>query len=625
MASLFTGGKFQALNALGIVPGALLYTVAAGGAWPGDALATYTDQGGGSSNANPVECDTLGQADVWLGSSAYRMILKTAAGVTIWDTDNVSSFASLADFSASSGSSKVGYLQAGTGAVATTLQAFGRREINVMDYGAVGDGVTDDTAAFNLATQSTLTWVAGLQYDIIVPSGRGLKFKLNGAVYVRKGQTLRGNGHGAYIDATGNTTTNTFVMGRGLISGSGADDAGGAPVKVENLFILGGAATKGVLYTNAQGFAINSTFLSAVGIGIEFGSGAADGLVSNVEIDQALTGIHMTGCQNIAVSNFNIYLANYAIQLNSDCRDITFNNGVIEYPQYAGVYTAVSASNVKAISFSNVMFTMNVQYGTFLGYVYTSASAVEIQYTGCSFRNWPGYAISHTTGVTQTHTFSSCVFDGNKTTTAYAQSTTAKVLQTVTAGGDGTYIFYNCEYRNILGEIAQLNDGLTKLALIGGRIVNSDGSATSQKRFNVVSTSVLSVTVKDVVGFPYVFTSGSNRCANLPWWGASTVYKVKIKGNTQNGGDSYYSAAEESVFAVTWQNATVTKSIYADRVNIWQTSNRTNPGQLTSVVCLGTAPGGSASTTTFAATGSICISVPFTAQANFDFFAETAV
>lgn len=45
-------------------------------------------------------------------------------------------------------SDNVDFLQAGTGAVATDVQSKLRESVSVKDFGAVGDGVTDDTAAF---------------------------------------------------------------------------------------------------------------------------------------------------------------------------------------------------------------------------------------------------------------------------------------------------------------------------------------------------------------------------------------------------------------------------------------------------------------------------------------------
>ena len=59
---------------------------------------------------------------------------------------------------ASGGSALVGFLQAGTGAVARTQQSKDRDVISVKDFGAVGDGVTNDVAAFvALASNYTST------------------------------------------------------------------------------------------------------------------------------------------------------------------------------------------------------------------------------------------------------------------------------------------------------------------------------------------------------------------------------------------------------------------------------------------------------------------------------------
>lgn len=66
--------------------GGKVYFYAAGTTTPQD---TYTDQGGGTPNANPVVLDSYGRASIWLGSSAYKVVLKTSADVTIWTDDNV--------------------------------------------------------------------------------------------------------------------------------------------------------------------------------------------------------------------------------------------------------------------------------------------------------------------------------------------------------------------------------------------------------------------------------------------------------------------------------------------------------------------------------------------------------
>lgn len=70
---------------------------------------------------------------------------------------------------ANDGASLVGYLPAGTGAVATTVQeALRRLGVNVKDFGAAGNGVTSDTTAFTAAITALTAAGGGALY---VPAG----------------------------------------------------------------------------------------------------------------------------------------------------------------------------------------------------------------------------------------------------------------------------------------------------------------------------------------------------------------------------------------------------------------------------------------------------------------------
>ena len=145
-----------------------VYTYAAGTDTP---LATYTDAGGGTANANPVILDSAGRANIWMTSaSSYKFVVKTSADATVYTVDDISASLTQAVLSASSGSSLVGFLQVGTGAVARTVQAKERDIMSVTDFGAVGDGSTNDSAAFALATTAAYAYNAALFIPAVEPN-----------------------------------------------------------------------------------------------------------------------------------------------------------------------------------------------------------------------------------------------------------------------------------------------------------------------------------------------------------------------------------------------------------------------------------------------------------------------
>jgi hypothetical protein len=80
-----------------------------------------------------------------IGSSAVGGVSATTVQAAIAELDAEKT--SAATLAASGGAALVGFIQSGTGAVARTSQDKLRDAASVKDFGAVGDGVTDDTAA----------------------------------------------------------------------------------------------------------------------------------------------------------------------------------------------------------------------------------------------------------------------------------------------------------------------------------------------------------------------------------------------------------------------------------------------------------------------------------------------
>lgn len=191
MAILSPAPKLQFFGSDGApLVGGKLYSYAAGTT---TLLATYADQSGVVENPNPIILNSRGEAGVWLGPSDYKLVLKTSTDVEIWSVDDIagSDTGALTQLAAPNGSSLVGYIQGGTSSIATTVQTKLREQVSVKDFGAIGNGVADDSAAFAAA--------AAAAHRVYVPSGTYLVDASNSGPFLPSNTHFFGDGETSVI------------------------------------------------------------------------------------------------------------------------------------------------------------------------------------------------------------------------------------------------------------------------------------------------------------------------------------------------------------------------------------------------------------------------------------------
>lgn len=211
-----------------VLAGGKIYSYAAGTTTN---QVTYTTSAGNIANSNPIILDSSGRVpsgEIWLTDNlTYKFVLKDANDVLIGTYDNIDGindptniFATLAG---SSGSSLVGFIQDGTNAVAETVQTKLREYISVKDFGAKGDGTTDDTGAI----QNAINYVESIYFGALwFPIGT---YKISATLRIKKTQNWYGNagsipsGDSVYTTNSGtpNNVTGGVVIWQSAINNDG--------------------------------------------------------------------------------------------------------------------------------------------------------------------------------------------------------------------------------------------------------------------------------------------------------------------------------------------------------------------------------------------------------------------
>lgn len=230
-------------------------------------IAIYWDDAGTIPAAQPLR--TLNGYIVRSGTPArvytaledFSMTVKDKQGRVVFSVLDATSLSNLqSSLASSSGSSLVGFLQAGTGAVTRTVQDKLRDVVSVKDFGAVGDGVADDTAEIQAALDAVYAAGGGTLY---FPAGEYLVTSIVKVFASNISVVFKGAGKMATVlRKTGASTTPIFDL-------SCTTSPGVTYSPICDMRIRGNAkAHDGIRLTNWARFSLENVYVDACDIGI---------------------------------------------------------------------------------------------------------------------------------------------------------------------------------------------------------------------------------------------------------------------------------------------------------------------------------------------------------------------
>jgi hypothetical protein len=319
--------------------GGKLWSYAAGTTTP---QTTYTTAAGNVAHANPIILDSAGRVatgEIWLTAGQnYKFVLATSNDVVLATWDNITG---INGTGITSNASNVVYDPAGVGAVATTVEDKLREYISVKDFGAVGDGITDDTAAIQLAIDEI-----GSSAAIYFPPGT---YKTTATIVTRYG-------------------INTYIYGGSVYDGASINACHAGHIFQYNWTVH----VNGVSFYRELGYQSSAIAAQKNGIHSDDTGGAINGaaytLLENLVVgDGSYTGIRMHGTHQMAINcvangcSINMYLIGAAHTLihNATENSTTTNlwvkgNGHRIYDHYADNDTP---SFLPPTGFGNITFT----------------------------------------------------------------------------------------------------------------------------------------------------------------------------------------------------------------------------------------------------------------------------
>lgn len=281
------------------------------------AATVYAASAGGTTVANPLTT-VKGRvpAAAWVDEGSYDAVT-TYNGVT--DTDQFEAFS-------------------GTATGNFALKA--RLPVNVKDYGAAGDGTTDDTAAFTSARDA-----AGIGGTVTIPPGT---YRLDGFAPLER-QLYQGQGVGVTIlKAKVGAARVVTIEGKFL-------------AKLENLTVDGNAKA-------ADGIRIRGTNSAA-------GSSSQRNMLERVRVTQCATGVRVDGAGAADQADKNLY-----VEVMIDNCTIGFESATSNSQQQCFIGGSIDDCTSRAIKTNGTMTFIGWQAQQTLG----GAGVTMIEFTGAA-------------------------------------------------------------------------------------------------------------------------------------------------------------------------------------------------------------------------------------------------
>jgi hypothetical protein len=287
-----------------VLTGGKLFTYAAGTTTN---ETTYTTSAGNVAHTNPIILDAAGRVpsgEVWLTDGvSYKFVLKDSNDVLIATYDNITGINPTVN------ASQVIYNPAGTGAVTTTVQAKLRQVVSVKDFGAVGNGTTDDTAAIQAAidyvtnTTFATTWPAGVKnYDkgggvVVIPPGR---YRITSGLLLGQHVCIQGTTTNGFFYPNTSQTTGSLILAdfanpnQWVFSSANYNISG---QRIGYRDIVSGAAMDAGTWNFTHGIEIRDIAIDA--------------------ISSCYGGIKLNGSPNSKLENIRVYLADVGYLMNA--------------------------------------------------------------------------------------------------------------------------------------------------------------------------------------------------------------------------------------------------------------------------------------------------------------------